>query len=88
MRASGIVRKIDSLGRITLPKELRRKLGINEQDRLGFYVEGDSIILMLEDKAVCVFCGGDEHLSLYADKHVCWNCLNSLSGTELRDTAV
>ena len=45
MRATGMTRPLDSLGRVCLPKEIRRSLGINEGDPLEFFVEGDSIIL-------------------------------------------
>ena len=55
MKSTGIVRKVDELGRIVLPIEMRRTLDIAEQDTLEVYVEGDSIILRKYQDA-CVFC--------------------------------
>lgn len=55
MKSTGIVRKVDELGRIVLPIEMRRTLDIAEKDTLEIYVEGDSIILR-KFQAACVFC--------------------------------
>ena len=56
MKATGIVRKVDELGRIVLPIELRRTLNINIKDPLEIYVDGESIMLKKYQPA-CVFCG-------------------------------
>lgn len=80
MRATGIVRKVDNLGRVTLPKELRRKLGIDKQDELEIYTEGEAIILLQPKKAACVFCGSGENLIGYVDKDICDKCLANLHG--------
>ena len=56
MKSTGIVRKVDELGRIVLPIELRRTLDIAEKDALEIYVEGESIVLR-KYQAACVFCG-------------------------------
>jgi len=45
MKSTGIVRKVDELGRVVLPKELRRTLGIEEKDPIEIYIDGDKIIL-------------------------------------------
>jgi len=55
MKSTGIVRKVDELGRIVLPVEMRRTLDIAEKDALEIYVEGDTIILR-KYQAACVFC--------------------------------
>ena len=55
MKSTGIVRKVDELGRIVLPIEMRRTLDIAEKDALEIYVEGDSIILRKYQPA-CIFC--------------------------------
>ena len=55
MKSTGIVRKVDELGRIVLPIELRRTLGIEEKDRIEFFVEGESVILRKYQPA-CIFC--------------------------------
>ena len=55
MKSTGIVRKVDELGRIVLPIEMRRTLDIEEKDALEIYVEGESVILR-KYQASCVFC--------------------------------
>ena len=58
MKSTGIVRKVDELGRIVLPIELRRTLGIEEKDRIEIFVDGDSIVLKKHRPAgSCDFCG-------------------------------
>ena len=56
MKSTGIVRKVDELGRIVLPIELRRTMGIDVKDALEIYVEGDTIMLRKYEPS-CVFCG-------------------------------
>lgn len=56
MKATGIVRKVDELGRIVLPKELRRTLGIGEKDPMEIYTDGKGIILRKYAPG-CAFCG-------------------------------
>lgn len=77
MKATGMVRKVDELGRIVLPIEMRRTLDIEEKDSLEIYVEGDSIILRKKQDS-CVFCGGGRGLILYKDRTVCSSCLANL----------
>lgn len=77
MKSTGIIRRIDELGRIVLPKELRNKLGINIKDPMEIYVDGHSITLRkFEDK--CIFCGSTKNLTNFKEKLVCENCLNNL----------
>ena len=78
MKSTGITRKIDELGRIVLPIELRRKLGIAEKDSLEIYVEGESVILKKYEPA-CIFCGSSKNISTYKDKNVCANCVQELA---------
>ena len=56
MKSTGIVRKVDELGRIVLPIELRRTMGIEVKDALEIYVDGDHIVLKKYEPS-CVFCG-------------------------------
>ena len=77
MKATGIVRKVDELGRIVLPIELRRSLDIAEKDALEIYVEGDNIILH-KDRSSCVFCDGTRGLQAYMGRFVCGDCLKKL----------
>lgn len=77
MKSTGIVRKVDDLGRIVLPIELRRTLNIDEKDPLEIYVNGDNIILKKYEPA-CVFCGKNEGVLNYKDKNVCQSCVDIL----------
>ncbi|MEG2377316.1 MAG: AbrB/MazE/SpoVT family DNA-binding domain-containing protein [Clostridia bacterium] len=78
MKSTGITRKIDELGRIVLPIELRRKMGIAEKDSLEIYVEGDSIILKKYEPA-CIFCGNARNVTTFMDKNVCASCAHELA---------
>ena len=73
MKSTGIVRKVDELGRIVLPIELRRTLGIDEKDPLEIYVDQDKIILKKYEPA-CVFCGNAGDNQLFHGKNVCREC--------------
>lgn len=77
MKATGIVRKVDELGRIVLPIELRRTLDIAERDPLEIYVDGSSIILNKYQPA-CIFCGDSKDVSTYKGKNICAACLKEL----------
>ena len=77
MKSTGIVRKVDELGRIVLPIELRRTLDISEKDALEIYVEGDKIILHKNHDS-CVFCGSAKNLTEFKDRFVCSDCLARL----------
>lgn len=77
MRSTGITRKIDELGRIVIPIELRRTMGIEERDALEIYVNGDQIILKKYEPA-CVFCGDAENVTNCLGKNICRACLNDL----------
>lgn len=77
MKATGIVRKVDELGRIVLPIELRRTLDIAEHDPLEIYVDGPSIILNKYQPA-CIFCGDSREITSFKGKNVCVSCLKDL----------
>ena len=77
MKSTGIVRQMDSLGRIVLPIELRRTLGIARKDQLEIYVEEDGIVLKKYQPS-CVFCGSGEDVVPYRDRLICKSCLEEL----------
>ena len=84
MKSTGIVRKIDELGRIVIPIELRNKLGISERDSVEIFVEGSNIILKkLEPN--CIFCGNSKNLSEYNGKLICTSCLEKISKINLEN---
>lgn len=77
MKSTGIVRKVDELGRIVLPIELRRTLDIAEKDSLEIYSDGASIVLKKYEQA-CVFCGGVKDIVNYKGKNICEDCRKEL----------
>lgn len=78
MKSIGIVRKIDDLGRIVLPVELRRTMELDEGNALEIFVEGNNIILKKYQPA-CIFCGNlDKRMIYYGEKNVCHNCAKKL----------
>lgn len=69
MKSTGIVRKVDELGRIVIPKELRTTLGIGEKDPLEIYVDGERIMLKKYEPA-CIFTGSADDLIHFKGKMV------------------
>ncbi len=78
MKSTGIIRKVDNLGRIVLPIELRRTMDIAERDELEIYMENDRIILQKFEKA-CIFCGSSRGLINYRRKNVCQDCVRKMT---------
>lgn len=77
MKSTGIVRKIDELGRVVLPIELRRTLGIAEKDAVEIYIEEDMIILKKYEPA-CIFCGNARDIQVHKGKNICSACLKDI----------
>lgn len=78
VKSTGISRKVDELGRIVIPMELRTKLGIEEKDPLEIYLDGSSIILKKSNTS-CTFCGSDKDLISYSDKLICPKCKEKIA---------
>ncbi len=76
MKATGIVRKIDELGRVVIPKELRETMDINKKDPMEVFVDEDKIILT-KYKESCTFCQSQEDIVEFSDKPVCKNVLKN-----------
>ena len=74
MKSTGIVRKIDELGRVVLPIELRRSLDIQIKDPLEIYVEEDNIILKKYEPD-CIFCGDARDIVPFKGKYICHDCI-------------
>jgi len=74
MKATGIVRKLDVLGRIVIPKELRTTLDLNETDPIEIFVEGNDIILRKYQPA-CIFCNDATDIIQFGGKNICKDCL-------------
>ena len=77
MKSTGIVRKVDELGRIVLPIELRRTMDIAEKDAIEIYVDGASIILR-KYEPTCIFWGDAKNVINYRGKNICPNCLKEM----------
>lgn len=77
MRPTGIVRRVDDLGRIVLPIELRRTLDIAERDELEIYLEDDKVIMRKYEPS-CVFCASTVGLMEYRGKNVCAQCIRAM----------
>lgn len=77
MKSTGITRKVDELGRIVLPIELRRTLDIAVRDELEIYMESDHIVLQKFEPS-CVFCGSARNLMSYRGKNVCSECIHNM----------
>lgn len=77
MKETGIIRRVDELGRVVIPIEIRNKFDIVEKDPIEIYVEGSSIILK-KFEPNCVFCGSTKNLVKYKDKLICNKCSDKI----------
>lgn len=77
MKSTGIVRKVDELGRVVIPIELRRNLNIAEKDALEIYVDGEHIILKKYEPA-CIFCDDARDITVYKGKNICKECMDDI----------
>lgn len=77
MKSSGITRRIDELGRVVIPVEMRRALDIGDREALEISVESDGIMLRRAHVG-CVFCNSNKDMSLFHGKSVCSKCMQEL----------
>ena len=77
MKSTGLVRRIDKLGRVVLPSELRRTMNLGDCETVEIFVEGSSIILKKYNPA-CIFCDSGRNVSLFKGKNICARCLRQL----------
>ena len=77
MKSTGVVRQLDTLGRIVIPIELRRTMGIATKDSIEIFVEGDQIILK-KYQPCCIFCNEGSDITLFRGKKVCRKCISEL----------
>ncbi|MBP2002199.1 transcriptional pleiotropic regulator of transition state genes [Paenibacillus shirakamiensis] len=78
MKPAGVVRKVDQLGRIVLPKSLRKRYQMNEGDPVEILVQGDHIILE-RYRPKCVFCGSMEEVKEFKERTICGQCLTEMN---------
>ena len=81
MKSTGIVRHIDELGRIVVPKEMRMKMDIASSDPVEIYVEGNKIILT-KYHPCCNFCGSENDVVNFKGKKICRECLEEIKNTK------
>jgi transcriptional pleiotropic regulator of transition state genes len=77
MKSTGVVRRVDDLGRIVIPIETRRTLNVAEKDSLEIYVEGEEIILKKYEPS-CVFCGEAGNVVNFKGKNICKSCMKDI----------
>ncbi len=77
MKSTGIVRKVDELGRIVLPKETRKILDIKEKDSLEIFIDNDKIILAKYEPA-CILCAGADNIVYFNGKRICSDCIEKM----------
>ncbi len=78
MKATGIVRRIDDLGRVVIPKEIRRTLRVREGEPLEIFTDREGQIILKKYEPACIFCGDARDVVNYKGKNICKNCLNEL----------
>lgn len=84
MKSTGIIRKVDELGRVVIPIEIRNKFDIAEKDPIEIYVDGSSIVLKKYEPN-CVFCGNTKNLITYKDRLVCSKCTQKLGSIDTKE---
>ena len=84
MKSTGIIRRVDELGRVVIPIELRNKFGIAEKDTIEIFLVCSNIVIK-KFEPNCIFCGSSKKLSEYKDKLVCDKCLEKLSGMKTEE---
>ena len=77
MKSTGMIRRVDELGRIVIPKEMRDMFNIVEKDLMEIFIDGDNIILRKYEET-CIFCKSNKNLSFFKDKSVCKNCIKKI----------
>ena len=77
MKTNGYIRKVDDLGRIVIPKEVRKNLKISENDVLEIFSDSSSIIIKKQNIS-CILCGSKRNLIVFNEKNICKNCIKKL----------
>ena len=78
MKSTGIVRKIDDLGRMVIPIELRKTMSINKKDPMEIFVDGEMIILRKYEPA-CIFCGNADDVIEFEGRTICGSCKEKIA---------
>ncbi|WP_027085435.1 AbrB/MazE/SpoVT family DNA-binding domain-containing protein [Cohnella panacarvi] len=78
MKATGIVRKIDGLGRVVIPMEMRKTMDLPEGTALEIFVNGNQIVLRRYEPG-CVFCGSMTDVKVIREKLICTSCVSEIA---------
>lgn len=78
MKATGIVRKIDNLGRLVIPKEIRETMDCGKKDPMEIFVDEEDKIILKKYQPGCVFCGNFDNTVEFKGKTVCQDCLEEI----------
>lgn len=84
MKSTGIIRRMDELGRVVIPIEIRNQFNIVEKDPIEIYVDGSSIILK-KFEPNCIFCGNTKNLLTYKDKLICEKCSTKIGSLKIEE---
>lgn len=84
MKSTGIIRRMDELGRVVIPIEIRNQFNIAEKDPIEIYVDGSSIVLK-KFEPNCVFCGNTKNLLTYKEKLICDKCSKKIGDLKQED---
>lgn len=80
MKSTGIVRKVDELGRIVLPISIRQTMRINEKDSLEIFTDENRIILQKYQPS-CVFCNNADDIVYFNGMRICEACVAKIKET-------
>jgi len=83
MKSTGIVRRVDNLGRLVIPKEIRKVFGIDSQQGMEIFTDGQSIIISKHHHS-CIFCDGSEGLAPIKGKYICRLCSGQIGQPPLK----
>lgn len=82
MKSTGIIRRIDELGRVVIPSEIRNQLSLEEKDSVEIYVDGSRVILK-KFEPNCLFCNSTKNLKNYKGKLICDKCAEKIGGLKI-----
>lgn len=79
MKATGMVRKVDTLGRVVIPKEIRKNFNLEVDDPLEIFVNDNDEIVLKKYEPACIFCASTEDVVVYNGRQICKDCIEKLT---------